>query len=155
MISRKVSKGISEEEKKRIILEREREFLRNSAKHWNYITPEDFYKKIFLGKSNLQGKKWIVIDLRRSDEFRKGHIKGAKNIFWRDILRDESLRKIPKDKQVFLICYVGHTSSQVLTLLRLLGYKNICSIKFGYGMSPTKGVPVGGWLDYGYPVVKS
>ena len=57
---------------------------------------------------------------------------------------------MPKNKPIFLICYVGHTSSQVLTLLKLLNY-NVISIKYGYGLSPVMGVPVAGWLDYGLP----
>jgi hypothetical protein len=36
----------------------------------------------------------------------------------------------------------------------LLGYQ-ATSIKFGYGLSPVKGVPVAGWLDYGLPVTTS
>ena len=47
----------------------------------------------------------------------------------------------------------GHTSSQILTLLKLLGY-NVISIKYGYGISPIKLVPVAGWLDYGLPITK-
>ena len=81
------------------------------------------------------------------------HVKGSKNIFWLDILNDKNLKKLPKDKIIFLICYVGHTSSQVLTLLKILGY-NVISIKFGYGLSPVKGVPVAGWLDYQLPISK-
>ena len=66
----------------------------------------------------------------------------------------EQLKKLPKNKTIFLICYVGHTSSQVMTLLKLLGY-DVVSIKFGYGLSPVKGIPVAGWLDYGLPVEKT
>jgi hypothetical protein len=39
-------------------------------------------------------------------------------------------------------------------LLKLLGY-NVISIKYGYGISPIKYVPVAGWLDYGLPIVRS
>uniref|UniRef100_A0A6C0HAE6 Uncharacterized protein n=1 Tax=viral metagenome TaxID=1070528 RepID=A0A6C0HAE6_9ZZZZ len=38
--------------------------------------------------------------------------------------------------------------------VKLLGY-HVVSIKYGYGLSPVKGVPVAGWLDYGLPVEKS
>ena len=95
-----------------------------------------------------------MIDLRDETEYKKNHIKGSKNIYWMNILDEKNLKKIPKDKPIFLICYVGHTSSQVLTLLKLLGY-NVVSIKYGYGISPAKGVPVAGWVDYGLPVQKS
>jgi rhodanese-related sulfurtransferase len=70
-----------------------------------------------------------------------------------DLLREENLKKLPKDKVILLICYVGHTSSQMLLALSLLGYK-VKSLKFGMGRSPVEGVPVAGWLDYGFDLEK-
>jgi rhodanese-related sulfurtransferase len=125
-----------------------RDYLRKTKDHWNYITPIDFYKDYYVKRN----KDYYLIDLRSKAEYKKGHVKGAKNIFWQNILDEENLKKLPKHKPIFLICYVGHTSSQVLTLLKLLGY-NVMSIKYGYGRSPVQFVPVAGWLDYGLPVV--
>ena len=125
-----------------------REYLKNTKNDWNYITPQDFYNNYYLKKD------YYLIDLRKKEEYKKMHIKGSKNIFWLDILDEKNIKKLPKDKVIFLICYVGHTSSQVLTLLKILGY-NVVSIKFGYGLSPVSGVPVAGWLDYGYPTESS
>jgi rhodanese-related sulfurtransferase len=122
-----------------------REYLNRIKDDWNYITPLDFYNNYYLKKD------YFLIDLRYKKEYKKMHIKGSKNIFWLNILEEKNLKKLPKDKPIFLICYVGHTSSQVLTLLKLLNY-NVISIKFGYGLSPIKGVPVAGWLDYRLPV---
>ena len=124
-----------------------REYVSRIQDDWNYITPIDFYNEYYVPK-----KDYFLIDLRTEKEYKKMHIKGAKNIFWLDILDEKNLKKLPKDKPIFLICYVGHTSSQVLTLLKLLGY-NIVAIKYGYGLSPIQGVPVAGWLDYGLPTV--
>lgn len=123
-----------------------RNYLKSTKNDWNYITPLDFYNDYLLKK-----KDYYLIDLREEKEYKKGHIKGAKNIFWLNILDEKNVKKLPKDKTIFLICYVGHTSSQVMTLLKLLGY-NVVSIKYGYGLSPVKGVPVAGWLDYGLPL---
>jgi rhodanese-related sulfurtransferase len=125
-----------------------RNYLKSTKNDWNYITPLDFYNDYFLKK-----KDYFLIDLREEKEYKKGHIKCSKNLFWLNILDEKHLKKLPKDKPIFLICYVGHTSSQVMTLLKLLGY-NVVSIKYGYGLSPVKGVPVAGWLDYGLPVEK-
>jgi rhodanese-related sulfurtransferase len=126
-----------------------RDYLKSTEDDWNYITPLDFYKDYFSKR-----KPYFLVDLRRPHEFKEGHIRGAKNIFWLDILNENHLKKLPKDKTIFLICYVGHTSSQVMTLLKLLGYQ-VVSIKYGYGISPVKGVPVAGWLDYGFPTVST
>jgi len=125
-----------------------REYLHRIKDDWNYITPLDFYNKYYLTK-----KDYFLIDLRSETEYNKMHIKGARNMFWMNVLDEKNLAKLPKDKPIFLICYVGHTSSQVLTLLKMLGY-NVTSIKYGYGLSPVQGVPVAGWLDYGLPTVR-
>ena len=123
-----------------------RDYLHGTADDWNYITPIDFYNQYY------QKKDYFLVDLRTPTEYKKGHIKGAHNIFWLNILDAKNLKQLPKDKLIVLICYVGHTSSQILTLLKLLGY-NVIAIKYGYGLSPIQGVPVAGWLDYGLPIV--
>ena len=118
-------------------------FIIDTKDNWNYILPTDLYKLI------KADHDLFLLDLRKSEDFNKGHIKGATNIFWLDILKN--LNKLPTDKKIVLYCYVGHTSSQVLVLLKLLGY-NCISMKYGMGISPVKGVPVAGWLNYGYEV---
>lgn len=129
-----------------------RKYLHSTKNDWNYITPIDFYNKYYI-KSKAY-KDYDLIDLRSKSEYNKGHIKGAKNIYWLNILDENNLNKLSKNKPIFLICYVGHTSSQVLTLLKLLGY-NVISIKYGYGISPIKYIPVAGWMDYGLPIVSN
>jgi rhodanese-related sulfurtransferase len=126
-----------------------RDYLYRTKDDWNYIIPIEFYNEYYLKK-----KDYFLIDLRTEKEYKKMHIKGSVNIFWLNILDEKNLKKLPRDKPIFLICYVGHTSSQVLTLLKLLGY-NVKSIKYGYGLSPSKSVPIAGWLDYGLPTENS
>ena len=130
------------------ILPNLRKFLVQTKNDWNYITPVEFYEHYY--KTN---NRFFLIDLRKKEDYDKFHIKNSVNIFWLDILKNENLEKLPKDETIFLICYVGHTSSQVMVLLKLLGY-DVVSIKFGYGISPTFGVPVAGWISYGFPVEK-
>jgi len=122
-----------------------RKYLNKTKDDWNYIIPIDFYNHYY-----LKNKDYLLIDLRDKNEYKKMHIKGAKNIYWLNILDDKYLSKLPRDKPIFLICYVGHTSSQVLTLLKILGY-DVVSIKYGYGLSPNKDIPIAGLLDYGLP----
>ena len=68
-------------------------------------------------------------------------------------MKPGNLKKLPNNKEIVIVCYVGHTSSQILVLLKLLGYKARV-LKFGMGKSPTIGVPIAGWTDYGYSVTK-
>lgn len=128
-------------------------YLSETDRDWNYITPIDFYRRYF-AKPNRR-RSYVVVDLRKAHVFRQYHIPGAKNIFWLDLLQAKNVARLRRwtreGKKIFLICYVGHTSSQAMTLLRLLGIP-ATSIKFGYGISPVPGVPVAGWLQYHYPI---
>lgn len=134
---------------KKCLLNTLQRYIHNTTTDWNYITPIQFYLQYF--KPNLNN--YFLIDLRRPEDFNKFHIKNATNIFWLDLLDEKNLHILPKDKHIFLICYVGHTSSQAMVILRLLGYK-VTSIKYGYGLSPDSKIPVAGWLNYNLPIVK-
>lgn len=125
------------------------DFLDKTKEDWNYITPEEFQKL----REKDKDKDFYILDIRHPEDFKKGHIPGAKNIFWLDILNPENLKKLPRDKKIMIYCYVGHTSSQVLVLLKLLGY-DVVALKFGMGISPVEGVPVAGWMDFGFKITK-
>jgi rhodanese-related sulfurtransferase len=129
-----------------------RNYIEKTKDDWNYILPTDFYKNYYPKLINKTNKDFILIDLRDSMSFDQFHIENSINIFWLDLLKEKNLKKLPKTKKIFLICYVGHTSSQALVLLKCLGY-DVTSIKFGYGISPDPNVKVAGWLDYDYPVI--
>lgn len=128
-----------------------RKYLKETKNDWNYITPSDFYNKYY--KNHRED--YVVIDIRKKNAYNEYHIPNSINIFWLDILKSKNLeilyKLLKKKKKIFLICYVGHTSSQVMTLLKLLGI-NVVAIKFGYGVSPVENVPISGWIQCHYPL---
>jgi len=130
-----------------------RNYIKNTKNDWNYITPYEFYTKYF---SNKNKRNYVVIDLRKKQDYDKFHMPYSKNIFWLDLLSDKNVKRLSKyiknGKKIFLICYVGHTSSQAMVLLKLIGI-HVVSIKFGYGISPVSTIPISGWLQCGYPVI--
>lgn len=121
-------------------------FLTSTEDDWNYVIPTDLKLEL------MKGTDFFLLDTRKPEDFAKGHIEGAHNIFWLEILKPENLAKLPKDRRIVVVCYVGHTASQVMVLLRLLGY-DVRVLKFGMGQSPAVGVPVAGWVNYGFEVV--
>lgn len=135
------------------LLERVRKFIKSSDVNWNYITSPQLYHKIMTD----QDDDLFLLDIRKKEDYLKtGHIPGSINIFWQDLYNPENLKKLPcplhnPQYTIVIICYVGHTSSQTLVLLRLLGF-NVVALKFGMGLSPVKEVLIRGWLDYQYPV---
>lgn len=82
-------------------------------------------------------KKMVVIDARDKGQFDKGHIPGAVNIEWRQVLAKRS--QIPKDKPVLLYCNQGTLSAQAGLALRLAGYENVRILQGGMSEWKAKG----------------
>lgn len=121
------------------------EYLYKTKNDWNYILPTTLYRE--LSKGNPEN--YFLIDVRKPEDYRNGHIPGATNIYWLDLMKPENLEKLPKDRDIIIICYVGHTASQTLVLLKMLGYRAKV-LKFGMGTSPQPEIPVKGWVNYKY-----
>ena len=69
-----------------------------------------------------------IIDLRSADDFDAGHIQGAHNTTLVNVLNEAANAN---GKPIVLVCYTGHTAAYALTALRLSGYSNSKSLKFG------------------------
>lgn len=72
----------------------------------------------------------LIVSVRKPEDYAKGHIPGAVNIFWKNIATPESLAALPKDKPIVVYCYTGHTGQIAATVLRLLGY-DTTNLKYG------------------------
>ncbi|MCO1601881.1 rhodanese-like domain-containing protein [Desulfosporosinus nitroreducens] len=98
--------------------------------------------------------KYAVLDLRRAEDYAKGHIKGAINVpYGPDIAKNlDSIRAIAKDKTLIVACYTGQTAGQTNSLLNVAGIKTL-SLNSGMGGSSTVGFETRGWLGQKYPTV--
>jgi rhodanese-related sulfurtransferase len=93
----------------------------------------------------LSGKT-LVIDMRKPEIFTKGHIKGAVNVEISG-LTDYFASKIKPFEydKIILACNSGQSSSYSTSLLRLMGYGNVYSLRWGMsGWSPKM---ENKWLD--------
>lgn len=82
-------------------------------------------------------KKMFVIDARDPGQYAKGHIPGAVNIEWRQVLAKRN--EIPKDKPVLIYCNQGTLSAQAGFALRLAGYENVRILQGGMSEWKAKG----------------
>lgn len=73
---------------------------------------------------------YFILSVRSSDHYAAGHVPGAYNIPWRQIAKEENLKKLPTDKQIVVYCYTGHTGQIATTVLNTLGYDAL-NMKFG------------------------
>ena len=82
---------------------------------------------------------YIILDVRRADEFAEGHIPGAINVANESIGTDE-LPELPDKNQLIMVyCRSGRRSKEAAEKLVKLGYTNI--VEFG-GILDWKGETV-------------
>lgn len=73
-------------------------------------------------------KSIILVDVRNTDEYRQGHIKGSINVPLH-ILPGTLQQKVPDKKaRIFVYCLSGARSSQALRWMTQNGYENVVNI---------------------------
>ncbi|MBT9465261.1 rhodanese-like domain-containing protein [Hydrogenophaga sp.] len=82
-------------------------------------------------------KKFVLIDARDAGQFAKGHIPGAINMDWRQVLAKRA--SIPKDKPVLIYCNTGSLSAQAGFALRVAGWDNLRILQGGMEEWKAKG----------------
>jgi rhodanese-related sulfurtransferase len=81
--------------------------------------------------------KIMVIDARDAGQFAKGHIPGAINMDWRQVLAKRNT--IPKNKPVLIYCNTGSLSAQAGFALRVAGWENVRILQGGMTEWQAKG----------------
>ncbi|HEX2921171.1 MAG TPA: rhodanese-like domain-containing protein [Bacteroidales bacterium] len=92
------------------------------------------------------GKNIQIIDLRSTDKYASGHVSGAVNKDFKDLplYFETGIRPFEFDK-IVIVCDDGSLSSYTTALLRLMGYGNVYSMR--WGMSAwNKDYAEKGWL---------
>ena len=86
-------------------------------------------------KMMAESSDYILLDVRRSDEFASGHIPGAV-LFTNELMTKEDAEKLlpNKEEQIFLYCRSGRRSKEASQKLVDYGYSNV--------------IEIGGILDY-------
>ncbi len=85
------------------------------------ITQNDFINR------QKADNNFLLVDVRTTEEFNKGHIKGAININHSDI--EQHLSLLPKDKDLILYCRSGRRVGIAANLLAKHGYEQLFHLK--------------------------
>lgn len=112
----------------------------------------NIFKTLFAGGSNnlnapdaknrIDSKKPLfILDVRQPDEFKSGHIAGAKLIPLNELR--SRMNELPKDKPILCVCRSGSRSGAAAGQLTSAGFE---AINLRGGMM--------GWQMAGYPVKK-
>lgn len=82
--------------------------------------------------SESLGKNILVVDIRSSKQYSEGHIKGAVNKKFEELPSyfETGIKPFKFDK-IIMVCEDGQLSSYTTSLLRLMGYGNVYSMRWG------------------------
>lgn len=73
----------------------------------------------------------VVLDLRSSEAFARGHIVNAKNIPSDELTANQDKIKKYKSRAILAVCDAGVTSSRAVDTLRKSGLENVYGLKGG------------------------
>lgn len=95
-------------------------------------------------ESGLQDflNKYYIMDIRDASTFAAGHIEGAVNVAFSDILTEAPNAG---SKPILVVCFSGQTACYATALLRMYGYKHTQALKWGMsGWNPATAGPWNG-----------
>ncbi|RYY29499.1 MAG: rhodanese-like domain-containing protein [Chitinophagaceae bacterium] len=109
-----------------------------NAQDKNVLTAPEFEKVIKDGNV-------ILIDVRRPEEFKEGHIKGALNANWQNLEAFKAkTARLDKTKPVYVYCLAGVRSQRAADYLLKNGFKQVIGLDGG----------IEAWSEARKPLVK-
>ena len=90
-----------------------------------------------------QSSSMYIIDIRDADTYAAGHIDGAVNVTFGNLLTHYEENALETKETVVIVCFSGQTASYGASLLRMLGYTNVKALK--WGMSSWNDATKGSW----------
>ncbi|MEW6709930.1 MAG: rhodanese-like domain-containing protein [Candidatus Riflebacteria bacterium] len=99
-----------------------------AGKGLNLISPEVFVKKLD------EYKEYMILDIRTPEETAifGMNFKHQMLIPVSELFKPESLKKLPNDRRILVVCSSGSRSAAAAIALRSLGFKDIFILMGGY-----------------------
>jgi rhodanese-related sulfurtransferase len=96
---------------------------------------DSFYELVSydIYKNKISTKDALVFDVRTSEEFNLGHIKGSINIdYYDEKLFVDFFEKINKTKPIYIYCRSGNRSKKSSEILKKIGFVKVYDLSGGY-----------------------
>src|SRR4051794_2534476 len=102
------------------------------------VTPDQAEKLL------KEKKEIVVLDVRTADEFKEGHIAGAKNVDFQSEDFKKQVAALDKSKTYLVHCAAGGRSARALKVLEADKFEHVYHLNDGFT----------GWKQAGKPVAK-
>lgn len=66
---------------------------------------------------------YMLVDIRKTEDYNNGHLEGAINIPYTELANDDSIKALDPSKKLILVDYNGHIASKATRILSLLGFE--------------------------------
>jgi len=103
------------------------------------INVKQAYKLIGDNKDN---SNFVILDVRKPDDFQKEHINNAINIDFKSDNFSERLDSLDKNKTYLINCYGGFRSRNTMGMMEKKGFKKLYNMKGGFIKWRLKKLPV-------------
>lgn len=90
----------------------------------------------------VNGSEALILDIRDSNEFRQGHITGARNVPFKDIASHLDELKKQADRPIVVVCNIGQTAGAVATQLKTAGLSAVYKLDGGVSRWKADGLPL-------------
>lgn len=90
----------------------------------------------------IKERKVAIVDVRTADEYKEGHIAGAKNIDFTENDFEKKVSELDKSKAYLLHCGSGRRSTASLEIFQKLGFQHIYHLDGGLKAWQGAGKPV-------------
>lgn len=84
-----------------------------------------------LARAAELGARFVVLDVREPDEWRRGHLPGSLHVPLSQVERVVPARIPSRDQAIVVCCARGRRSLQAVEMLRALGYRHVWSLADG------------------------
>lgn len=92
--------------------------------------------------ANKQAANFVVIDVRREDEYAQGHIPNAININFKDPGFGERIDSLDRTKTYLVYCVAGYRSKKTQSFMQSKGFTRVINMKGGMMKWKRKKYPI-------------
>jgi len=103
------------------------EFMKNLTDNGYYLMPMS--DLINVTENETEMANWAILDVRPEPRYALGHIAGAINVPFTDII--EKMEKVPSDKKLAVVCGIDTNSAIVVAMLRVFGDRDAWIVEGG------------------------
>lgn len=89
-------------------------------KEYSAVKPAKVVFEEMIQKNN---ETTMIVDIRKKEDYEKGHIKDAINIPYTELANADNLKSIDPSKTIILVDYNGHIASAATRFLAIFGYE--------------------------------